>query len=96
MNYADTFLRLLNLALRHGKDLKAYLEHMIKTVIQGKLFRSTSDYSLVAIIKKCRYSANQCDKFYSDDWKHSFAAEPVRMFCRAVILQVYQTCLEKA
>ena len=88
MEYAEVFLRLLTVVLHHGKHYKAFVEQMIKTVMNGHMFRSTSEQSLVVIISNCHYSGNQFDRFYTNDWKHFFSAQIVRNFCRAVISQV--------
>jgi hypothetical protein len=88
MNYAEAFLRLLTLALHHGKHYKIFLEHMIKAVIHGQMFQSTSEQCLPVIIESCHYSGSQFDRFYSKDWKHFFSATLVRIFCRGVICQV--------
>jgi hypothetical protein len=88
MNYAKSFLRLLTLAMHHGKHYKTLLERMIKAVVDGQMFQSTSDQCISNIIKACHYSGSQCDKFYSKDWKHCFPAKVVRIFCRDVICQV--------
>ena len=78
----------MTLALHHGKHYKTLLEHMIKAVLHGEMFQSTSDQSLPSIIKSYHYRGSDCDKFYSQDEKHYFSANLVRTFCRGIIRQV--------
>ncbi|XP_028410574.1 NFX1-type zinc finger-containing protein 1-like [Dendronephthya gigantea] len=87
VRFVEELLRLLKLILRVNKGSKTLLEEMIKTVVQGTLFKASNDKSLPMMIKSSHYIPDE-DVFYLQDGKTPLSAELIRSFCREVIRQV--------
>ena len=60
---------------------------MIKTVVQGTLFKASNDKSLPMMIKLSRYLPDG-DAFYLQDGQIPLSTELIRSFCYDVIRQV--------
>ena len=85
--YVEELLNLLMLTLRVGKAYKTLLEEMIKTVVQGALFKASDNNSLPMMIQSSQYVASQ-DRFHFQDTQAFISAKLIRDFCRDIISQV--------
>lgn len=85
--YVEELLNLSMLILRVGKAYKALLEEMIKTFVQGTLFKASDNKSLPMLIQSSHYLASQ-DIFYFQDTQTFISTKLIRDCCRDIICQV--------
>ena len=75
------------LILRVGKAYKILLDEMIKTLLQGMLFKESDNKSIPILIQSSLYLANQ-DVFYFEDTQTYISAKLIRDFSGDIIHQV--------